>query len=172
MVEENQITSSAIYTQLQERFGSDQIELLPVAEEEVQLALIQLSTSNVRVLTTIGLSDYCMPVPEKMKGREWNEIYFCLPTYWDLADKENPNMNWVLHWIQRLAKHVIEKQTWFGPGHTIPCGNPFVSLSPTMRQNHFILVDPILLATEMQAVNLDDKEVHFLGTLPIFEELS
>lgn len=170
MVKENKIKTNTIIEKLQERFGAEQVELIPIVDDEIQLALIHINAANLRVITTIGLSDYCMPVPEKMEGREWNEIFFCLPSYWDLTDRANPSMNWVFDWIQRLAKYVVEKNTWFGPGHTIPCGNPFVSLSSTMRQNHFILVDPILLQSEFQPIQLADKTIHFLGILPIFEE--
>jgi hypothetical protein len=59
---------------------------------------------------------------------------------------------------------------WFGPGHTMPCGNPFQSLSPMMRENHFFLSDPILLADELFPFVTDNKTIHFLAIIPIFED--
>lgn len=135
------------------------------------LLLLELeSKSPVSVLMTNGLSKFKMKVPEKMAGREFNELYFCLPSYWDWSDLENPRMNWVYPWIQRLTKFVIEKDTWFGPGHTMPCGQDMQSLSDTMLQNHFFLSDPILLAEELKPVEVNRNTIHFLGIIPIFPD--
>jgi hypothetical protein len=154
-----------------ERFGEKNVRSIDVAADEMPLLEVNFEVKNqMKILITNGLSEYKMPVPEKVVGREFNEIYFCLPTYWDIRDIQNPNMNWVFPWIQRLAKHVVAKNTWFGPGHTIPCGNPFVSLSPTMRQNHFFLTDPLVLEQELTPIVLEDKVIYPLGILPIFED--
>jgi hypothetical protein len=109
-----------------------------------------------------------MPVHEKEKGKEFNELCFCLPGYWDWEDRSNPNTSWVFHWIQRLAKYVQENETWFGHGHTMPCGKEMQSLSSTMKQNHFILVNPMLLEKEMAPVKSNGKEINFLFIVPIF----
>ncbi len=125
--------------------------------------------SPVTVVVTNGLRNYRMPVPEKMEGREHNELYFCLPDYWEWEDASNDRMNWPFHWIQRLAKFVVEKETWFGHGHTMPCGAGAPSLSETMKQNFFLLADPMLLEQELAPVEVDGKTVHFLAIVPIFK---
>ena len=125
--------------------------------------------TKVQVLMTNGLSDYQMPVPEKEAGKEFRELYFCLPNYWDIDDMDNPRMNWVFPWIQRLSQYVIEKETWFGNGHTMPCGKEKQQLSPTMKQDHFMLLEPALLETELAPLNVDGKTIHFLAIIPIFE---
>ncbi|MEO9258354.1 MAG: suppressor of fused domain protein [Crocinitomicaceae bacterium] len=157
---------------LEKRFGANRIEYCaPINEGDIPLMLIELEVKGkVTVLSTCGLSDYKMPVDEIFAGREYNEIYFCLPSYWDLNDLENPEINWVFDWIQRLAKFPIEKKTWFGHGHTIPAGNPPLSLSKTMKQNYFMFCDPILLDEELTPVELGDKTVNFLSIIPIFEK--
>lgn len=153
------------------RFGENRVSEYKVAENEVPLLLLEIGDNrSLKIVVTNGLSDYKMPVPEKEKGKEHNEIYFCLPSYWDLTDSENPKMNWVLPWIQKLAKHVREKNTWFGKGHTIPCGKPFQALSPTMKENHFFLNDPMLLKEELRPIELAYKTIRFLGIIPIFED--
>ncbi|MBI1837858.1 MAG: suppressor of fused domain protein [Flavobacteriia bacterium] len=154
-----------------ERFGTENVQKLNVNANDMPLLLITFNNeSNTKALVTNGLNEYFMNVPEKVKGREFNEIYFCLPSYWELQDFENPDMNWVFEWIQKLAKHVVSKNTWFGSGHTIPCGNPFQALSPKMKQNHFFLCDPILLKEELQPFVFEDKTIYMLGIIPIFEE--
>ena len=154
---------------LQTRFGDHRVSDLPVKEGEIPLLILDLELKTpVTVIMTNGLSDYCMPVPEKLAGEEYNELYFCLPSYWDWDDPSNPNMNWVFDWIQRLAKYVVEKETWFGHGHTMPCGSDAKPLSETMKQNHFFLTHPMLLENELQTVQLGEKTIHFLAIVPVF----
>ncbi len=152
-----------------ERFGEHRVSELPRKKGDIPLLILDLELrSPVTVIVTNGLSDYCMPVPEKLIGEEFNELYFCLPSYWQWEDMDNPQMNWVFEWIQRLSKYVVEKESWFGHGHTMPCGAEMKSLSPTMKQNHFFLTRPMLLEQEMAEMKLDDKTVNFLAIVPIF----
>jgi hypothetical protein len=156
---------------LVERFGAHRIHDIPVLENETPLLLLELeSKSPVFVLMTNGLSDFRMQVPESLQGREYNELYFCLPSYWDWSDLENPNMNWIYPWIQRLTSYVVKNNSWFGHGHTMPCGKEMHSLSSTMLQNHFILSHPILLDEELTLIELNEKIIHFLAIIPIFPD--
>lgn len=153
------------------RFGKHRVMDVPVAAGEMPLLALDLeSRSPVTVILTNGLSDYRMPVPDKLKGREYNELCFCLPSYWEWEDLENPNMNWIFPWLQKLSRHVVEKQTWFGHGHTIPNGKDLAPLSPAMRQNHLILSDPVLLENELKPISIGEKEVNFLAIIPIFPD--
>ncbi|MBL1281127.1 MAG: suppressor of fused domain protein [Fluviicola sp.] len=155
--------------QLIERFGEQSVKELPVAEGEIPLLIVDLALkSPVTLIVTNGLRDYKMPVPKKWEGREFNELYFCLPSYWEWEDTENPQMNWVFYWIQRLAKYVVEKETWFGHGHTMPCGEDAKPLSATMKQNYFMLSDPMLLEKELAPIMIGEKEVNFLSIIPLF----
>lgn len=144
---------------------------VPVGEGEMSLLALDLDLRiPVTVIMTNGLRNYTMPVPEKEVGNEHIELFFCLPGYWEWEDVENPNMNWIFPWIQRLAKYVQEKETWFGHGHTMPCGKEMQSLSPTMRQNHFFLMRPLLLEEALVPIEVDGVEVKFLAIVPIFED--
>ncbi len=153
------------------RFGSKNVSEVPVGEGEVPLLRIVIeSKPPVFLLMTNGLSDFTMTVPGPEVGREHNEIYFCVPSYWDLDAVENPNMNWVYYWIQRLAKHVITKNSWFGPGHTMACGNPFQNLSELSKCNHFFLNNPMLLSEELTPFKIEEKTIYFLAIIPMFED--
>lgn len=154
---------------LMDRFGKEAIVSITKKDEnDLDTVLISLQKrSKLTLLMTLGLSDYNMPVPEKYAERSHTELVFCLPSYWDL---ESITDQWVYAWIQKLAKHVIEKETWFGPGHTIPNGNPVEAISERMKQKYFILTDPIYLKSELSPILLDDKTIHFLVIMPIFED--
>ncbi len=128
----------------------------------------QASTSSV--LMTNGLSDFKMQVHEKHVGEEYNELYFLLPNYWNIEAIENPKFNWVFSWLQRLKNFAIEKNAWYGHGHTFPCGKEMQSLSASMLQNHFILTRPIELDEDLAEINLVDRSIGFLGVIPIFPD--
>lgn len=153
------------------RFGEHRVKDVPVSEGEIPLLALDLeSRSQVTVIVTDGLADYKMPVPQVLSEREYNELCFCLPSYWEWEDLENPAMNWIFPWIQKLAKHVVTKETYFAHGHTIPSGKNTPPLSPTMKQNFLILADPILLENELKPIKLGSKLVNFLTVIPIFED--
>jgi len=128
----------------------------------------QANTSSV--LMTNGLSDFKMPVHEKHVGEEYNELYFLLPNYWNIEAIENSKFNWVFSWLQRLKNFAIEKNAWYGHGHTFPCGQEMQSLSASMLQNHLILTRPIELDEDLEEINLVDRSIGFLGVIPIFPD--
>ena len=128
----------------------------------------QASTCNV--LMTNGFSDFKMPVHEKHVGEEYNELYFLLPNYWNIEAIENQNFNWVFSWLQRLKNFAIDKNAWYGHGHTFPCGQEMQSLSESMLQNHFILSRPIELDEDLAEIVLEDRSIGFLGVIPIFPD--
>lgn len=174
-VERNFSTPMIVKTDLQialeQRFGEHRVSPLPNTDEKFPLLILDLElASPVTVLMTNGLSDYKMPVPDKYKGREFNELYFCLPSYWDWEDLDNPNLNWVYTWLRKMATYVIEKQSWFGAGHTIPNGKEHLPISSTMKQNHFFMCNPILLENELEPIRIGEKTIYFLAVFPIFQD--
>lgn len=154
------------------RFPNAQITLLD-KQDVTNIDLLLISTvkrSPVQLLMTNGLSNYEQPVPEKYATLKHIELYFCLPSYWDINDKDNPSMNWVLPWIQKLAAHLVDKQTWYGVGHTFPNGNPAEPISPTMKQKYFLLNSPTYFSEELKPLAVEGKTIEFLGVVPIFED--
>ncbi|AEA43602.1 suppressor of fused domain protein [Fluviicola taffensis] len=155
---------------LEDRFGNHRVKSItnPLhPEQELLLLFLELEVP-VTVLMTASLSTYQMPVLEQWVGREFNEIYFCLPTYWDFENYTNPNSSWIYEWIYKLERFVRDKNTWFGPGHTIPTANPEVPISLLMKQEYFIFLDPILLQKELAPITIQEKTIHFLSVVPIF----
>jgi hypothetical protein len=110
---------------------------------------------------TTGLSDFQMKVHEK---------HFLIPSYWDLADEADVNMNWVFDWLTKLKNYVMKNDTWLGHGHTLPSGKDMPQISPNMKQNHFMLSDPIELTEELAPIKLADKSIGFLALIPIFAD--
>lgn len=157
--------------ELKKRFGAEAVTTFKKIDDNLELILIQLDTvSATTILMTNGLSNYEMPVHEKYAGREHTELFFCLPSYWDVHEENNPNRNWPASWLVKLANHIKEKNGWFGPGHTIQCDKDFAPISETLKQNHFMLIDPILFKNEMAPLEVSGKKIHFLAGLPIYSD--
>lgn len=58
-----------------ERFGEKNVRSIDVAADEMPLLEVNFEVKNqMKILITNGLSEYKMPVPEKVVGREFNEI--------------------------------------------------------------------------------------------------
>lgn len=168
---EEKITPSNFKAALEAHFGANRVSEVPSNDGEFPLLFLSLDLkSPVTVLMTNGLSNFTMPVHEKHLEKAHIELYFCLPNYWDLNNLNDSNTNWVYPWIRRLAQYVIEKNTWFGHGHTMPCGKEMQSLSATMKQNHFFLSEPMLLEKELAPIVIGEKQVHFLSIIPIFPD--
>lgn len=162
---------------LKARFGEQQLELIYYTNTQDEglknypfICIRVKKRSEISILMTSDLSTYRMPVMEKHLGREHNELYFCIPSYWDLSDHSNPRMNWVFETLYRLRIHVKEKNTWFGIGHTIPHANPICDISPSMKQKYYFLNEPWLLKEDLEPLKNDQYLVHFLAVLPIFED--
>ena len=158
-----------LITQLNSRFSADEISSLHNKFGQFTLITPKNNNGN-KILLTTGLSEFKMNVHEKHIGEEFNELYFYLPSYWDLNDLENPLMNWIYRWLEKLKNHVISRNSWFGNGHTIATGKPLVQLSEKMLQNHFIIARPLELARELAPIKLEQKTIHFLAVIPIFED--
>ena len=152
------------------RFGEQRVNTIP-PKEDTDIELLQLDLelrSPTKVIMTHGLSNYEMPVPKKYEDKAFNEIYFCLPSYWEIESNEE-RFKWPFTWIQKLALHVVNKNTWYGPGHTFSNGNPPLSFSETMKCKHLILCEPIFLEEHLQPIELKEKVIHFLGGIPLFD---
>lgn len=155
---------------LEKRFGSTAIPVHSTTNPAFSsLTVLSSSRKGVTFFMTNGLSNYEQPATEKNKAHKHIELVFCLPSYWDLND-EIPTMTWVKTWMNKLGTHLLEKQTWYGDGHTFANGNPIEPLSPTMKQKYLMLVEPELFASELAPITLENKEIHFLCVLPLFED--
>ncbi len=169
---------SALKIALQERFGEHRVMDIPKAEDDFPLFAINIESrgKQVTLIMTNGLSNKEMNVPEVAKERKHIELFFALPSYWEWEEIDNPNRNWIFTWIQKLAKHLNTNETWFGYGHSFSNKikdndvSDYQPLSPIMRQQHLILIDPIDLDYEVQKLEIDGKEVYFLAIVPLYSD--
>lgn len=120
------------------------------------------------IIFTSGLAKHTQSVTEKCEEYKHIELYFCLPEYWKVEDK-SPEHQWPIHWINRIAEVPQKNSSWFGPGDTIPAGNPPKNLSTQMEENHFVLVEPMKMEM-LTEVLVEDKTIRFLAIIPIYQK--
>ena len=140
-------------------------ELLENQQYGFKIKWVHLPALKCQLLFTEGLSNNVQKVKAGFEDFNKIELYFCLPEFWNLrVDK------WPIHWIERLACIPQKNNTWYGPGDTIPAGNPPENLSERLKANHFMLVEPITLGPLFDDPNRSDLNIKFLGLVPITQE--
>jgi hypothetical protein len=131
-------------------------------EFDFKICSVNLPEYKCQLLFTEGLSNNIQEVKEGFEPFKKIELYFCLPDYWKL-DVEY----WPLEWLETLACLPQKNNTWFGPGDTIPAGNPPGNLSDRFEANHFMLTEPILLGYFFENELWKASGISFLGVVPI-----
>jgi hypothetical protein len=149
-------------------FADKAITGIPCEDDRFELILLDYPEKRCKILMTSGLSNYKMPVHKKYTGREHTELYFCLPSYWEI---ENPDekYSWPVVWLHKLGKHLLDKQLWYGPGHSFE-NKDHTPLSSHMKSQHLILLDPMCLQEELAPKLLEEKTIFFLGLTPLYSE--
>lgn len=120
---------------------------------------------NYYIVFTDGLSNTEQDVPPKYEAFKKLELYFCLPDYWDLN-----NDTWPIDWLNKLAEIPQKNSTWFGPGDTIPAGNPPRALSDRFPANHFMLVEPLKVKDVLEDPIFKTAGIQFMGIIPVLQQ--
>ena len=126
----------------------------------------KIKTSDLgknKLVFTEGLVNFNQPVDEKNKLYRNIELYILMPGYWNQKTE-----HWPIKWIAFLAEFPKKKNAWFGPGDTIPAGNPPKPLSQSFAANNFMLIEPLAIQYLFDDLS---SEIPFkpLAIVPIFE---
>lgn len=121
-------------------------------------------------LFTTGMSDLPMNVPEP--DLQYAELLISLPPQWDLSEegfKSEVNY-WPVRLLKFLARMPHEFDTWLGPDHTVPNGDPAVELVPGLGFNGSILFPSVTLGEGFAQVEVGEERVTMLAIYPLYEE--
>lgn len=121
------------------------------------------------ILSTSGLSNFAMPQRTEEENQPHVELCFALPSYWDLSFASE-NSRWVVDKLKFLCHFVLEKQTHFWDGHTIPNAKPNRPFSKTMQQDCLLFSKSILHENELTSVELNNTKVYLLFLIPLFKK--
>ena len=134
-------------------------------------------------LYTTGLSDRAMHIPVGPAGPSVDdapsraELMIRLPARWQLdeASLADPRWGWPVRWLQLLARVPHEYDTWLGPWHSIPNGEPARPLGPGTGFCGVMLLPPLLFDDDEQFVQLEiagdgEDRIALYGLYPLYAE--
>lgn len=125
---------------------------------------VTLDYPKTKLIMTQGLSDYTQNVPDDSKEFARCELVFCLPEYHNLERDA-----WPIEWLNRIAMVPKKSNSWFGPGDTLPAGNPPQELADNFKANHFILSEPIILESVLEKHPDQFENFKLFSVIPIFQ---
>jgi hypothetical protein len=125
---------------------------------------------NYVTLVTSGMSEHPMTVPKKMSEARFAELMLCLPPSWPVEDEalEDEQHGWPIFWLRMLAKAPHEHRTWFGPGHTIPNGDPAEPLGQGTQMCCNLIRSPVLPPAAFRKLQTKRGTVNFYAVVPIY----
>lgn len=130
---------------------------------------------DFHILVTCGLSAQRMNVPVDLQyaDLEFAELMMCLPADWNLDESchRDPERYWPIQLLQELSQLPAHHDTWLGPGHTVPNGEPAEPYSNDVRFSCALIVPPIAVPTGFDRMLSDSNQVvRFHGVVPLFPE--
>lgn len=143
--------------------SKEQKTVLINAEYNFEIVHLTPKKGNYQLLLTKGLCSFEQNVKADCEKYKFIELYICLPDYWDLT-----HQNWPITWLNRLAELPQKNKTWFGPGDTIPAGNPPQVLDEKFKANHFILMPPTFMLAFLNEDIVNSENQSLLAVVPIF----
>lgn len=132
------------------------------------------------VLFTTGMSDRPMSVPEGAEEYRYAELFMKLPADWPdigrlTAPDRKPEVGlppslWPVHWLKALARFPHEFDSWFGPAHTLPNGDPPMPLAPGTELCCFLFLPPLEEDEAFDRLELPDRTINIYNAFPIYKE--
>ena len=134
-----------------------------VVSDLVHLDVHQIPPSSGRpyyILFTTGMSDLPMSVPEGAEVERRAEIVIALPPDWKMTqdDWEDERWYWPIRAMKMLARLPHEYETWLGPGHTVPNGDPAEPYADGVPFSCAMMVPPLLMPPEAHVIELPNGE--------------
>lgn len=122
------------------------------------------------VLVTQGMSALPMTTPEGAEKFRYAELMVALPEEWVLDGEQSADEPW--YWPIRMIKFIARLphvyDTWVGPGHTIPNGDPAEPYAQTTSSCCALIGSPVVLPESIRECALGpDKTVHLYAVYPI-----
>jgi hypothetical protein len=125
------------------------------------------------VLVTQGMSALPMTVPEGAEELCFAELMVVLPKPWIVEGEGAGDERW--YWPMRALKSVARLphlyETWIGPGHTIPNGDPAEPYAEGTKQSCVIVAPPVLFEDTLHYCDVaPDKRVWLYALVPLYDD--
>ncbi len=136
-------------------------------------------TNHYTVITS-GLSSRPMNLPAGAPdSMRYAELMIALPPDWPglLPDgtfdgeamKDEANW-WPFRWLKQVARMPHEYNTFIGPGHTIPNGDPAEPFAPGTELCCMLVLIPLLAPKSRTLLINDDITINFYALWPLYQQ--
>jgi hypothetical protein len=162
-----------IETHVQLHIGEVEWVLHEVISDKVHLDVLVVPPTaqyNWYTLVTSGMSD--LPMQGADPEDRYAEVVLCLPPTWKLSQEsfQDPRNYWPVEWLKRTARLPHEYQTWVGPGHTIPNGDPPEPFDDSTDMCCWMLTAPAWFPEEFRELRITpQRSIKFLTMLPLYQ---
>lgn len=167
----------AIEEHMEKHLGPLAWVLHEIVSDAVHLDVHAIAPSETHpcwTLFTTGMSARRMRAPWAHRERAYAELLVSLPASWPLPDPAasaepmHERVYWPIRGLKFLARMPHTYDTWLGPGHSVPNGNPARRLGPGTKMCCWLTVSPLQLPKDAQELVLPDgRRIHFYGVVPL-----
>jgi hypothetical protein len=125
----------------------------------------------VVTLFTAGMSQHPMTLPSGVELPARTELILRLPASWPLSEEalRDPRAAWPIRWLRALAALPQRYDTWLGPTHTIPNGDPPRPLGEGTSLCCLMTVPPICLADDAEVFETPRGKVLLMSVIALHE---
>ncbi|WP_138495282.1 suppressor of fused domain protein [Paenibacillus pinistramenti] len=175
---ENEAALTAISKHVEQHIGPIDYVLHEIISDLIHLDILVVNPSKERnyyTFVTCGMSNLPMTVPEGAEDYKFAELMICLPADWKVSQEsfDIEENYWPIRWLKTLARLPHEYETWLYWGHTVPNGDPAQPFAANTSFSGMILSFPTVVEEVNSFFTLrlaDDRDVHFLGLIPLYKE--
>lgn len=121
-------------------------------------------------LVTSGMSDLPMAVPPEAGFSPYAELMMGLPADWPMTSDafQDEEAYWPIRLLKTIARLPHEYQTWIGPWHSVPNGDPAEPFAPGTPFVGTLVAPMVNCAPEARTITLDGgKTVSLLALVPL-----
>jgi hypothetical protein len=124
---------------------------------------------NCYTLVTSGMSDRPMTVPEGCEELRFAELMISLPPDWPMGEEawKDENYYWPVRMLKFLARFPHGYDTWLGPMHTIPNGNPPAPFASNTKLCGAILLPGVTVPPGFHRLEAPGKTILFHSVVPL-----
>jgi len=131
------------------------------------------STRDYYTLVTTGMSDLPMQATDGTRDPQYAELLMCLPSNWSLSDDalRREEHAWPIHLLQRLARQPHRQRNALAVGQAFSHTDPPQAFASNTKLCGVFISKPTLFEPGFERIDVrDDKTVHLLSVLPIYNE--
>lgn len=120
-------------------------------------------------LEPAGGDEAPMNAPEGAEEWRYAELLCVLPADWPVSQKafEDERHYWPVRWLKTLARLPHEHDTWLGPGHTIPHGDPPEPFVPGTALCSSIVLLPYAFNPDIRSLTHAGHNIKMLMMVPL-----